>query len=330
MHPLRRHPMSTSCRPTICAPEVRITSATAPIPRNSACLMLNVATRTARVVPCLLRTCDPERFQRCCRAFKEGPPMTRDEILRAQIPHTLREADFPALGELYRGKVRDNFSKGGRIVMVTTDRLSAFDRVLTTIPFKGEVLNRITAFWFEQTKDVAPNHLQDVPDPSVLVVRRLRPLSLEMVVRGYLTGSLWRDFQAGRGAKAYGIDLDPALKKDQRFEQPILTPSTKEEMGKHDLPISPRELVARGTLTQRQWEEIAQYALALFTKGQEWARTRGLILVDTKYEFGVDESGKIFLIDEIHTPDSSRYWIAEGSEERFRKGEDQKMLDKEF
>jgi len=256
--------------------------------------------------------------------------MKRDEILRAQIPHTLREADFPTLGELYRGKVRDNFSKGGRIVMVTTDRLSAFDRVLTTIPFKGEVLNRITAFWFEKTKDVAPNHLQDVPDPSVLVVRKLRPLSLEMVVRGYLTGSLWRDFQAGRGAKAYGIELSPGMKKDQKFEKPILTPSTKEEVGKHDLPISPTELVARGTVTQRQWDEIAQYALALFARGQAWAKTRGLILVDTKYEFGVDESGKIFLIDEIHTPDSSRYWIAEGSEQRFAKGEDQKMLDKEF
>jgi phosphoribosylaminoimidazole-succinocarboxamide synthase len=256
--------------------------------------------------------------------------MKTADILRAQIPHTLREADFPGLGELYRGKVRDNFSKGGRIVMVTTDRLSAFDRVLTTIPFKGEVLNRITAFWFEKTKDVAPNHLLEVPDPSVLVVRKLRPLSLEMVVRGYLTGSLWRDFQAGRGAKAYGIELDPGMKKDQQFEKPILTPSTKEDVGKHDLPISPAELVARGSVTQRQWDEIARYALALFAKGQEWARTRGLILVDTKYEFGVDEGGKIFLIDEIHTPDSSRYWIAEGSEERFRKGEDQKMLDKEF
>jgi len=256
--------------------------------------------------------------------------MKREDILRAQIPYTLREAEFPALGELYRGKVRDNFSKGGRIVMVTTDRLSAFDRVLTTIPFKGEVLNRITAFWFEKTKDVAPNHLQDVPDPSVLVVRKLRPLSLEMVVRGYLTGSLWRDFQAGRGAKAYGIELDPKMKKDQQFEKPILTPSTKEDVGKHDLPISPAELVSRGSVTQRQWDEIAQYALALFAKGQAWAKTRGLILVDTKYEFGVDESGKIFLIDEIHTPDSSRYWIAEGSEQRFAKGEDQKMLDKEF
>src|SRR5437588_6435454 len=144
--------------------------------------------------------------------------MTRDDILRAQIPHTLREADFPGLGELYRGKVRDNFSKGGKIVMVTTDRLSAFDRVLTTIPFKGELLNRLTAFWFEKTKDVAPNHLLDVPDPSVLVVRRCKPLPVEMVVRGYLTGSLWRDQQAGKGARAYGIELDAGWKKDQRFE----------------------------------------------------------------------------------------------------------------
>src|SRR5436305_3150022 len=189
--------------------------------------------------------------------------MKTADILRAQIPHTLREADFPGLGELYRGKVRDNFSKGGKIVMVTTDRLSAFDRVLTTIPFKGEVLNRITAFWFEKTKDVAPNHLLDVPDPSVLVVRKLRPLSLEMVVRGYLTGSLWRDFQAGRGARAHGIDLPQGMRKDQKFERPILTPSTKEEVGKHDEPISPKELVARGIITQKQWDAMARMALDL-------------------------------------------------------------------
>jgi phosphoribosylaminoimidazole-succinocarboxamide synthase len=256
--------------------------------------------------------------------------MNRQDILRAQIPYTLREADFPQLGDLYRGKVRDNFSRGDRIVMVTTDRLSAFDRVLTTIPFKGEALNRLTAFWFEKTKDVAPNHILDVPDPSVLVVRRLRPLALEMVVRGYLTGSLWRDFQAGRGAKAYGIELPAGMRKDEKFPKPILTPSTKEAVGKHDLPISPRELIGRGVLTQRQWDEIADRALALFARGQEWARTRGLILVDTKYEFGVDEQGRVWLIDEIHTPDSSRYWILEGSEERYAKGEDQRMLDKEF
>jgi phosphoribosylaminoimidazole-succinocarboxamide synthase len=253
-----------------------------------------------------------------------------EDILKAQLPYTLREADFPQLGQLYRGKVRDNYSKGDRMVMITTDRLSAFDRVLTTIPFKGELLNRLTTFWFEKTKDVAPNHILDVPDPSVLVVRKLQPLAVEMVVRGYLTGSLWRDSQAGKGAKAYGIELPKQMRKDQMFPEPILTPSTKEEVGKHDEPISPRELVARGTLTQRQWEAMARMALDLFAAGQAWAKQRGLILVDTKYEFGVDGAGKIWVIDEIHTADSSRYWIAEGSEERFRRGEDQKMLDKEF
>ena len=255
--------------------------------------------------------------------------MTRDQILRAQIPHTLRQADFPGLGELYRGKVRDNYAKGDHIAMITTDRLSAFDRVLTTVPFKGEVLNRLTVFWFDKTKDLVPNHILDVPDPSVLVVRKLTPLSLEMVVRGYLTGSLHRDYKAGKGAKAYGIDLPSDMKKDQRFDSAILTPSTKESVG-HDQPISPAELVKRGTITQKQWDELSRMALALFAAGQAWAKQRGLILVDTKYEFGVDQNGKIWVIDEIHTPDSSRYWIAEGSEERFKKGEDQKMLDKEF
>ena len=253
-----------------------------------------------------------------------------EDVLKAQLPYTLREADFPALGQLYRGKVRDNYSKGDRMVMITTDRLSAFDRVLTTIPFKGELLNRLTTFWFEKTKDVAPNHILDVPDPSVLVVRKLQPLAVEMVVRGYLTGSLWRDFQAGKGAKAYGIDLPREMRKDQQFEAPILTPSTKEEVGKHDQPISARELVARGTISQKQWEAMARMSLDLFAAGQAWARKRGLILVDTKYEFGVDGKGSLWVIDEIHTADSSRYWIAEGSEERFRRGEDQKMLDKEF
>ena len=261
-----------------------------------------------------------------------NPPDTsaREQILRAQLPFTLREADFTGLGTLYRGKVRDNFSKGDHIAMITTDRLSAFDRVLTTVPFKGELLNRLTVFWFEKTKDVAPNHILDVPDPSVLIVRRLQPLPVEMVVRGYITGSLWRDQQAGKGARAYGLTLDPGLRRDQKFPSPILTPSTKAAVGDHDEPISPAELVARGACTQKQWDEMARMTLDLFAAGQAWARERGLILVDTKYEFGTDASGKIWLIDEIHTPDSSRYWIAEGSEQRFERGEDQKMLDKEF
>jgi phosphoribosylaminoimidazole-succinocarboxamide synthase len=243
----------------------------------------------------------------------------------AQLPYTLKEADFPSLGELYRGKVRDNYSHKDRIVMITTDRLSAFDRVLTTVPFKGELLNRLTVFWFEKTRDVAPNHILDVPDPSVLVVRRLEPLAVEMVVRGYITGSLWRD----KNWKDYGLELS-GMKRDQAFEKPILTPSTKEEVGKHDQPISPSQLISRGTITQRQWDEMAEMTLNLFQAGQEWAKQRGLILVDTKYEFGLDQNGKIWVIDEIHTPDSSRYWIADGYDERFRAGQDQKMLDKEF
>ena len=256
--------------------------------------------------------------------------MTRDEALFAQLPHTLREADFPSLGQLYRGKVRDSYSRGDTIAMITTDRLSAFDRVLTTVPFKGELLTRLTVFWFDKTRDVVANHIVDVPDPSVLIVKRLEPVAVEMVVRGHLTGSLWRDVQAGKGAKAYGLELDPALKKDQAFERPILTPSTKAAVGDHDEPISPAQLVARGVCTQREWDELAEKTLALYARGREQALQRGLILVDTKYEFGRDAQGKIVLMDEIHTPDSSRYWIAEGSRERQARGEEQRMLDKEF
>src|SRR2546421_3111700 len=201
--------------------------------------------------------------------------MSREQLLQAQLPFTLREADFPGLGQLYRGKVRDNYSKGDRIVMITTDRLSAFDRVLTTVPFKGELLNRLTTFWFEKTKEVAPNHILDVPDPSVLVVRKLQPLAVEMVVRGYLTGSLWRDYQAGKGAKAYGIELPREMRKDQKFERAILTPSTKEEVGKHDEPISPKELVGRGTISQKQWDQMARIALDLFAAGAAWGEPPG-------------------------------------------------------
>ncbi len=256
--------------------------------------------------------------------------MTRDEALFAQLPYTLREADFPELGQHYRGKVRDTYASGDKLFFITTDRLSAFDRVLTTVPFKGELLNRITVFWFEKTRDVAPNHLLDVPDPSVLVVKRLQPVACEMVVRGYLTGSLWRDQAAGRGARAYGVELPPDMRKDQAFDKPILTPSTKAAVGVHDEPISPAELVLRGVCSTHEWAEMADKALALFAHGQEWARSRGLILVDTKYEFGRDANGRLIVMDEIHTPDSSRYWIAEGSEARFAAGEDQQMLDKEF
>ena len=253
--------------------------------------------------------------------------MLSDDLLRAQLPHTLRQLDLPALGELYRGKVRDNYSRGDRIVMVTTDRISAFDHVLGTIPFKGEVLSRLTAFWFDKVKDIAPIHLVAAPDPSVMVVKRAKALPVEVIIRGYITGSLWRDYEAGK-AGAYGIAWPKGLRKDQRFDEAIITPSTKEEYGKHDMPISEREILEKGIVPAATWHEATAIARRLFARGQEWARSRGLILVDTKYEMGIAD-GKLTVIDEIHTPDSSRYWVASGYEDRFARGVDQEMLDKE-
>ncbi len=247
--------------------------------------------------------------------------------LAQQLPHTLRETRFPALGERYQGKVRDVYRKGDTLALVTTDRLSAFDQVLTTLPFKGEVLNQLATFWFEKTKHVVPNHTLDVPDPNVTVAKRCQPFAIEFVVRGYLTGSLWRDYQAGKHT-AYGIPFEPNLKKDQRFERPIVTPSTKAEYGQHDEAISEGEVIARSIMSRRDWEQATEYALALFAEGQKWSASRGLILVDTKYEFG-KQGGHILLIDEIHTPDSSRYWIASEYAARFQRQDDQKMLDKE-
>lgn len=253
--------------------------------------------------------------------------MIPDAQLHAQLPHTLRQLDLPTLGDLYRGKVRDNYSRGDRIVMITTDRVSAFDHVLGTIPFKGEVLSRLTAFWFDKVKDIAPTHIIDVPDPSVMVVKKAKPLPIEIVIRGYITGSLWRDYLAGK-AGPYGIAWPKGMKKDQRFDQPVITPSTKAEYGQHDEPISEQEILAKRIVAPEVWQEATAIAQRLFKRGQEWAQKRGLVLVDTKYEMGIHE-GKLLVIDEIHTPDSSRYWIAQGYEERFAKGADQEMLDKE-
>jgi phosphoribosylaminoimidazole-succinocarboxamide synthase len=254
--------------------------------------------------------------------------MISESQLRAQLPHTLQQADFPALGQLYRGKVRDNYSQGDRIVMITTDRVSAFDHVLGTIPFKGEILSRLTLFWFDKVKDVAPTHLLDAPDPSVMVVKRAKALPVEIIIRGYITGSLWRDYQAGK-AGAYGIAWPDGLKKDQAFDEPVITPSTKAEYGRHDEPISEAEIVAKGLVAPDVWREAVAIARRLFARGQEWARSRGLILVDTKYEMGIGPDGKLIVIDEIHTPDSSRYWMADTYAERFAAGQDPQMLDKE-
>jgi phosphoribosylaminoimidazole-succinocarboxamide synthase len=253
--------------------------------------------------------------------------MIPDSSIRAQLPYTLRQVDLPALGQLYRGKVRDNYSRGDRIVMITTDRVSAFDHVLGTIPFKGEVLSRLTLFWFDKVKDIAPTHLVDSPDPSVMVVKKAQPLPVEIVIRGYITGSLWRDYQSGT-AGAYGIEWPGGLKKDQRFDQPIITPSTKAQYGKHDEPISEADIVRQGIVSADVWKEATDVARRLFQRGQEWALSRGLILVDTKYEMGIAD-GKLVVIDEIHTPDSSRYWVAQRYQELFERGAEQEMLDKE-
>lgn len=253
--------------------------------------------------------------------------MNHSALLAQQLPFTLRQTDLPGLGTKYQGKVRDTYRQGDRLTLITSDRLSAFDHVLTTLPFKGEVLNRLAHFWFERTKHIVPNHVLDMPDPNVIVARACHPFAVEVVVRGYLTGSLWRDFQKGTHT-AYGVPFPEGMKKDQAFPSPILTPSTKAELGQHDEPISEQELLARGLASPRDWARITEAARGLFAEGQSWARRQGLILVDTKYEFG-KVGDTLYVIDEMHTPDSSRYWVADEYEARFAKGEDQRMLDKE-
>jgi len=215
-------------------------------------------------------------------------------------------------GEHRRGKVRDLFVGEDEIIMVTSDRLSAFDVVLTSIPCKGAILNAIAVGAFEATADVCPNHMIDAPHPNVLRVKKAEPLPIEVIVRRYITGSLWRDYEAG----------------DQRFDEVIITPSTKAEYGIHDEPISKRAIVEQGLVEPAILEQACTYALALFARGEKIAADQGLILVDTKYEFGMID-GELVVIDEIHTADSSRYWVADEYEARFAAGESQRMLDKE-
>lgn len=247
-------------------------------------------------------------------------------FIREQLPYTLDAFEGEDLGEHYKGKVREIFLVGDEIIMITTDRVSAFDHVLGTIPFKGQILTEIANFWFDKTKDIAPNHLISSPDPQVLVAKKAETLPVEVIVRGYITGSLWREYEQGINGQ-YGFMLPEGLKKDQKFDTPILTPSTKAEYGEHDKPIA-REAIVNGLVEESVYAQAEVYALDLFAAGQEWAAKQGLILVDTKYEFGM-VNGELIVIDEIHTPDSSRYWIADDYETRFNAGEGQNMLDKE-
>ena len=251
------------------------------------------------------------------------------DIITTQLDKTLNNsiADLENLGRHYRGKVRDNYYFDNQILMVTSDRVSAFDHVLGTIPFKGQILSEIASFWFDKTKEIVPNHFIKSIDPQVLLVKEAKPLPVEVIVRRYITGSLWRDYENSKH-HVYDLDFGDNLKKNQRFSSAMLTPSTKEDYGKHDMPISRKEIINQKLVDKKIYEKAEEYALALFAEGEKWAKKQGLILVDTKYEFGLVD-GELIVIDEIHTPDSSRYWIESEYEKRFAAGEDQLMLDKE-
>lgn len=253
--------------------------------------------------------------------------LTHEELLAA-VPHCLAGTNFTHLGRKYEGKVRDVYLQEGQRVLITTDRVSAFDRVLGLIPYKGQVLNQLSLWWFEQTADIVPNHVISSPDPNVVIGREAVPLPIEVVVRGYITGvtttSLWYLYEQGE-RRPYGLSLPDGLHKNDALPQPIITPTTKAQQGQHDAPITREEILAQGLLTAELWAEVERVALALFGRGQTVAQEAGLILVDTKYEMGLVD-GRLTLIDEIHTPDSSRYWVAE----TYGKGGEPENFDKEF
>ena len=254
--------------------------------------------------------------------------------IEARAGQLLRDATIPELPNHYSGKVRDNYDlPDGRRILIATDRISAFDRILAAIPFKGQVLTQTARFWFEHTADICPNHVLDYPDPNVVIARRLDILPVEIVVRGYLAGttgtSILTMYKAGH-REMYGMRLPDGMKDNQRLPEPVITPTSKAFDGGHDEPLTPQAILSQGLLTVAQWRSLSEYALALFARGQEMAQERGLILADTKYEFGTDASGRIILADEIHTPDSSRYWFAASYADRFARGERPESFDKDF
>jgi len=254
--------------------------------------------------------------------------------LKQALAHPLTGTDFPSLGKKYEGKVRDNYTTAdGRRVIIATDRISAFDRVLGTLPLKGQVLGFAAAWWFEKTRHIAPNHVLSVPDPNVLVARECQLVPVEMVVRAYLTGttstSIWIHYEQGE-REFCGHRLPDGMKKHQRLAEPILTPSTKAALGDHDVSASRDEILKLSGMPAADFDRAAELAMALFKEGQRVCAERGLILVDTKYEFGKTPDGDIILIDEIHTPDSSRFWYQNTYEARFAEGLDPESFDKEY
>ena len=246
----------------------------------------------------------------------------------------LSDAFIPELPNRYNGKVRENYDlPDGRRIIIATDRLSAFDLILTAIPFKGQVLTQTARYWFEQTADICPNHVLAYPDPNVVIGTRLDILPVEIVVRGYLAGttstSILTKYRNGE-REMYGMRLPDGLRDNEKLPEAIITPTSKAFDGGHDEPLSGAEILSQGLLSQEQWESVSRYALALFARGQARAAERGLILVDTKYEFGTDKTGAIILADEIHTPDSSRYWVTESYEKSLTEGTRPVSFDKDF
>lgn len=243
----------------------------------------------------------------------------------------LKETDFTWLGKKHKGKVRDVYEQEDKLILITTDRMTGFDRLLAHVPWKGQVLNQVSGFWFQVTEDIIPNHVIEIPDPNVTVAKKCKPIRVEGVVRGYVTGvtdtAIWTRYS--KGMRDFGgVKLSDGMKKNQKLPEAVFDPTTKEDV--HDRALTPDEMIAEGFVTKELFEKVKEKSLALFARGQEIAAKRGLILVDTKYEFGTDEKGELVLIDEIHTPDSSRYWYLESYEQRFAEGKEPEYFDKEF
>lgn len=257
--------------------------------------------------------------------------MIKRDLIQQQLTHCLTATDFDNLGKKYIGKVRDTYVNDERMVLITTDRQSAFDRILASVPFKGQVLNQVSQFWFEQTKDIVPNCVLSVPDPNVTVAKPCTVFPIEFIVRGYMTGvtgtSVWTAYQKGKRLFCGNV-LPDGMKKNESFVAPIVTPNTKSDT--HDEDTSAEEIVTKGIMTQAEWDYCADVILKLFKRGQVIAKQHGLILVDTKYELAKDAAGNIMLVDEVHTPDSSRYWIAKTYAERLAAGQEPENIDKEF
>ena len=257
--------------------------------------------------------------------------MVQTKKILKSIPLALKTVNISKLGKKHSGKVRDFYILSDKRAIVTTDRLSAFDRVLGCFPFKGQALNLLSQFWFEKTSDIIQNHMISVPDLNVMIVKNCQLIPIEMVVRGYITGvtdtSIWGSYEKGE-REIYGIKFPDGLKKNQKLLQPVITPTTKAETG-HDERLTENEILKRKIISPKIWEQMKQAALKLFERGQKICNKAGIILVDTKYEFGLLDK-ELILIDEIHTPDSSRYWVKDSYLKRFKKGQEPKNFDKEF